>query len=65
MLTLRKRKSCRQPTFFNSYMHQYKKKGHIAKFCKENESGETNVIGVNGINTQLTTENIEAIENLE
>lgn len=46
-------------------MHQYKKKGHIAKFCKENENGETNVIGVNGINTQLTTENIEAIENLE
>ena len=65
MLTLRKRKSCRQPTFFNSYMYQYKKKGHIAKFCKENGSGETNVIGAHGINTQPTTENIEAIENLE
>ena len=46
-------------------MYQYKKKGHIAKFCKENGSRETNVIGAHGINTQPTTENIETIENLE
>ena len=46
-------------------MYQYKKKGHIAKFFNENGSGETNVTGVHGINTQPTTENIETIENLE